>query len=864
MAIKCGQTKRLTGTTVIAIGIGVKVVGLGNPAIAHASMTQKEFTEAVKSYQIPQGSMDIALNRLADESGVRMIYRSYLTAKLRTSGLAGNYTLAGALDALLFGTGLHYRLNENGETVSVVLAQAGNTTNDASPRGARSLPTIDVAAARPRPVRSASQRGGGGGRSGAGASNGPATGKEALGGRLTGYMADTASTTLKTDMPLMKTPFSVQVITRETMDDQQAIDLNNAVVGNSSGVLVVPNSSFYTGLMIRGFSTNTSVYFNGLRQYQLMNVDTANLQSVDVLKGPAAMLYGRSEPGGLVDLVPKRPLDTPYYSVQEQAGSYGFTRTTVDATAPLNKEKTLAYRFNGSYVRSDSFQDFANKEYYFLAPTFSIRPNDQFRANIDLQFMHDVFMPESNTVAVGNRPASIPITRYLQDPSYTGKLPQRFDLRYYGYDWTFDIDKNWSLTNRLYYRSQGQDLSSVSIIGLNQATGVLTRGSYYQSITNQGMATNLDLKGKFVTGPLSHSTLVGFDYYSNYQPLAPFYLVVPASKYLPTFNIYAPIYGSNFAGVTPNLFTTNAESWKGVYAQDTISFWDDKIHLLLGGRYDWAEVDWQVKNNNLRTAWIVSPNWSKAFSPRVGLTIQPMPWLSFYANYTKSLNADNGLNAGSAIPTPLPPVRSYEWEGGIKAEFLDKRLLLTLAYFDLVKTNVPGPDPTNPGNTLVAGEAESKGFEVDLKGRIDENWSVIANYTHDDVRVTKGSLYNPLTEINTQLFIAGNRLPTVPKNMGNLWVKYDADGLLKGLSIGGGAQVVGSAFGDNANSFTIPAYAILNGMLAYRFDVGPAHLTAQLNAKNLLDTTYYASSASRFQIMPGTPRTIIGSLRLEF
>ncbi len=278
------------------------------------------------------------------------------------------------------------------------------------------------------------------------------------GGRFTGYETLGAPNVLKTNTPIMETPISVETVTRQTIDDQQAISVQDAITVNSSGVVANSFTLPYNRFMIRGFSTENNVYFNGLRESNLMDIETSNLQSIEILKGPAAMLFGRSEPGGLIDLTPKRPLDQPYYSVQEQAGSYGFTKTSVDATGPLTADKTWLYRFNASYLHSDSFRDFVTDEYYFIAPTISFRPNDQFRANVDLQFMHRIFIDDTTgDVAIGNKPAPIPISRYLEDPSVTGKLPDRFDQRYYGFDWTYDINKNWSVTNRFYYNSLGID-----------------------------------------------------------------------------------------------------------------------------------------------------------------------------------------------------------------------------------------------------------------------------------------------------------------------------------------------------------------------------------------------------------------------
>ncbi len=235
--------------------------------------------------------------------------------------------------------------------------------------------------------------------------------------------------------------------------------------------------------------------------------------------------------------------------------------------------------------------------------------------------------------------------------------------------------------------------------------------------------------------------------------------------------------------------------------------------------------------------------------------------MSFYGNFTQSF----GTNVGQAVGgSPLAPSEATQWEGGAKADFFDKRLSASLAFFDITKTNIPNPAPNNPGYFVVTGAAESKGVEFDLTGRVNENWSLIANYTHDDARVTIGAPYNPVTEITTENAVVGNQLPSVPLNQGNLWVKCDALGALEGLSVAGGLNVVGSSQGDNANSFQLPQYTLVNGMISYRFPWQGAKITAQLNVKNFFDTTYYAASSNRYTITPGTPRTILASLRVEF
>ena len=201
-----------------------------------------------------------------------------------------------------------------------------------------------------------------------------------------------------------------------------------------------------------------------------------------------------------------------------------------------------------------------------------------------------------------------------------------------------------------------------------------------------------------------------------------------------------------------------------------------------------------------------------------------------------------------------------------KADFFDNAFRRRRAFFDITKTNIPKIlPPTIPATSSSRAPRKARAnLEFDLTGRVNENWSLIANYTHDDARVTIGAPYNPVTEITTENAVVGNQLPSVPLNQGNLWVKCDALGALEGLSVAGGLNVVGSSQGDNANSFQLPQYTLVNGMISYRFPWQGAKITAQLNVKNFFDTTYYAASSNRYTITPGTPRTILASLRVEF
>ncbi len=837
------------GSTLAIAAIGF-AMGTGAPdSPAQASISPQEQASAVLIYQIPPGSMAKALNAVADQNGLQLLYDADVTQRLNSPGLSGAYSAKEALDHLLEGTGLSYRFASNGRTVSIVLAQNGGTMNDASAPGAETLPPIEIGAESPQPAGSAA---------GPGAGQGPGGGKNVLGGRITGYNAPSATSALKMDTPIMQTPVSVQVVTRQTMDDQQAITVGDAIITNASSVQPVP--SYFDQYKVRGFTANA--YRDGLLRFSTNYLDTSNLQSVEVLKGPAAMLFGRVEPGGLIDLVVKRPLDTPYYSVLEQVGSYGLTRTSLDATGPLTPDHSLLYRFNGDFYREDSFRDFVNDHQVFLAPTIQWRPIEQFRVNVDFEYQHRTYIDDYPLFpAVGGAPAQIPISRFLQQPYAMANPPNQFDRKMIAYDWKWDFMPDWSLTNRLSYTDSNFRTVDSSAGSFNPITGIMGTSIFnYPGYEQEELATNVDLKGKITTGPLQHSLLLGYDHFVYAWPMINYFF-----SNTTTLNVYNPIYSpfQNPYAFGP-YFVEQRQKWDGLYGQDMISAFDDKVHLLLGGRFDWSRTGASTQTSS---PWLAQSSfldrYDHGFSPRIGLLVQPLAWLSLYGNYTKSIGANNGTTASNTVV--LPPQRGEQFEGGVKAEFFDKRLTATFAYYDITKTNITEPDPTNSNNVLLVGKVRSRGVEFDLTGRVNENWSIIANYSHDDVRVVTGvEKPNYATEITTEQAIAGYVLPGSPRNYGNLWLKYEADGALKGLSVAGGVTAVSSQFGDNANSFTLPSYALLNGMISYQFKYNGYTITAQLNAKNLTDTRYFSTASNRTTIIPGTPQTFLGSLRVEF
>ena len=310
----------------------------------------------------------------------------------------------------------------------------------------------------------------------------------------------------------------------------------------------------------------------------------------------------------------------------------------------------------------------------------------------------------------------------------------------------------------------------------------------------------------------------------------------------------------------PDGFSKNGQYWHGVYFQDQITFWDT-LHILGGGRYDWAEASSgrssvslsDVQENTLR---------DEKFSPRVGLVYQPWPWLSLYGNYVESLGTTGGR---SAQGSPLPAQEAEQYEVGLKTEFFDGRLSSTLAFYHLTKSNLPAADLSTPApdDAIPIGEARSRGIELDINGQPIDRLSLIGTYAFTDAKITKESMGTFLI-VPTVGGKPGDPLPGAPDHQGSLWAKYEI--LPERFEVGTGVFLVGRSPGVIGSTVDAPGYVRWDGFAAYHFNLGGSRLTAQVNVNNILDKEYFSSSQffCCSALYPGDPLTVLGSVRLEY
>jgi iron complex outermembrane receptor protein len=629
--------------------------------------------------------------------------------------------------------------------------------------------------------------------------------------------------------------------------------------GHVSAGATIANQQLQQCFVIRGFFT-CNYYLDGVRVNSFFTPpqrDMANIQQVEVLKGPASILYGRLEPGGLIELDPKQPQIAPYYSLEQQIGSYGFYRTVMDMTGPVTPDNDLLYRFVGAYENSGSFRDLEHFDHVFLAPRLHWTPTQDTQVNFYLEYLHDNSPKDrSGTLLLNNHPAPAPVSRNLGAPD--SQLKTNYDIRV-GFNWTHAFNPNWSLTQR--FDADFRDLFNFSVIPLAPDCAIpfcrvprVISAFPYENI--QDYYTSLELTGHFDTFGLSHTLLAGGDYTLNHTSVT--HAFIGSDKVPPTL-LFNPVPTGDLVYLlaNPDSFSYNAsgEDWYGLYLQDQVTLPYD-LHLLAGFRYDNAGTSSDDLNTIPQPGAAAGAGFrSNAIKPRVGLLWQPIPQLSLYGNYVENFGIANSTNPNQA---PLPPTLARQWEAGMKADFLDNRLSATVAWFDIVMTNVATPDP-NPilaadGYQVVTGAVRNTGIEFDIQGQLTPEVKIIGSYANIDSKI--------IADNGGQI---GDRLFGVPRNSGSLWVVYSPLAEpVKGLALGAGFRAQSNVAGDNPNTYTLPGYATVNLMARYAFTFQQTKLTFQLNVNNLLDTVYFQTGGGSTSVFPGTPRTILGSIKAEF
>ncbi|MBD2355241.1 TonB-dependent siderophore receptor [Tolypothrix sp. FACHB-123] len=652
-------------------------------------------------------------------------------------------------------------------------------------------------------------------------------------GEEDGYRVPSATTATKTDTPLRDIPGSIQVIPRRILEDQKTTRIQEALE-NVSGVRKDGNygGTDAGGYNIRGFAQEGN-FRNGFSDSDFYSsVDTANIERIEVLKGPASVLFGQSEPGGIINVVTKQPLSSPYYSAEFNVGNYAFYRSGVDLSGPLADDGSLLYRLNVAYQNSGSFRDYNFLERVFIAPVVTWNISDRTTLSLDLEYQDNDYLFDRGLPSVGDRPAPVPISRFVGLPHVYNDSTLRV-----GYRLEHKFSNDWQIRNAFSYVS-GKSSGTYAYGGYDLvddqfAPIYVSRDEFKRDI----YTLQTELVGRFTTGSIVHQPLIGVELRRNVWKYTSFDVADPI-----LLDIFNPNYDVELPA-TPDESTfsyTTQRDTLGIYLQDQITL-ADNLKVLVGGRFDsfYRKDDFGTPEEESLTA----------FSPRVGIVFQPVKPISLYASYTQSFQPDRFLGRSAATNEPFKPTEGTQYEVGIKAD-ITERFSATLAAFEITKTNVITSDPNDPDLSIQVGEQRSRGIELDIGGEIMPGWNIIASYTYTDAITSKDN--------NIPV---GNRLINVPENAASLWTTYELQsGNLKGLGFGLGFYYAGDRYADLDNTSVLPSYFRTDSAIYYKRD----NWRFALNFRNLFNETYYETAQSRNIIYPGAPFTVIGSFSIQF
>lgn len=664
-----------------------------------------------------------------------------------------------------------------------------------------------------------------------------------LGSRGKDYKVDDLTTATRTGTNIMDVPQSIQFVPRDVIDDQQIVDLTSAlrnVSGIQAGTDAGNRSESFT---IRGFRSSyyaiDSILLSPAVETNDSYRDLANVERIEVLKGPASVLYGRGDPGGLINIVTKQPRFTRGMNFSVQGGSNRFVRGQADVTGPIDKAHTLAFRIIGAAQSGDTFRDvFQPYRRQFGSVSLLWQPSDRTRLVASATYAHQQSQTDRGIVATpdgnGGYVVNLPRRRFLGE-AYATTESERYELNY-----RFEHE----LTDWLTVRQIGHyDEGNLQLIGINYGAAVktdattgartVTRTAVKQDERNHNWDFQADMVAKFATGPLAHTVVFGVERVKSFRTRT------FAQATLAAIDIDDPVYGASPGPFVPRADRTVRAKSNSAYLQDQIAL-GDRFDLLAGVRFD------HTRQSDFGTTQYVSND--KAWSPRVGVVWKPMPNLSIFADYTRSFQSKPEPTLSGK---PIAPETGEQFEAGFKANAFDERLAATLSVYQLTRAHVAQQDANNVGFNIDAGRQRSRGVELDLSGAFTRSLKVIASGAYTDATV-----------LDSTEFAVGNKLIGVPKWSGSLWLTFEPDqGPLEGFGVGGGAYAVSNRQGNLENEFSIGGYTRLDTSVWYT--LGKA-LRLSLNVKNLTNKYYIESSVSRSQITPGIGRSVLVGLSGKF
>ncbi|HED6262173.1 TonB-dependent siderophore receptor [Enterobacter bugandensis] len=659
-----------------------------------------------------------------------------------------------------------------------------------------------------------------------------------------GYQPLNTSTATLTNMPMLDIPQVVNTVSDKVLADQHATTLDEALYNVSNVVQTNTLGGTQDAFVRRGFGANRdgSIMTNGLRTVLPRSFNAAT-ERVEVLKGPASTLYGILDPGGLINVVTKRPEKIFGGSISATSSSFGGGTGQVDVTGPIEGTR-LAYRLTGEYQDEDYWRNFGNERSTFIAPSLTWFGDD---ATVSVLYSHrDYKTPfDRGTIFDLNTKKAVDVDRKTRFDEPFNVTDGQSDLAQLNAE--YRLNSQWTAKFDYSYSQDKYSDNQARVMAYDSKTGTLTRRvDATQSSTQRMHSTRADLQGNVDIAGFYNEILTGVSY-ENYDLLR---TDMMRCKNVKGFNIYNPVYGKLNECTTVSAAdsdqTLKQESYSA-YAQDAL-YLTDKWIAVAGLRYQYyTQYAGKGRPFNVNT-----DSRDEQWTPKLGLVYKLTPAVSLFANYSQTFMPQSSI---ASYIGDLPPETSNAYEVGAKFDLFDG-ITANIALFDIHKRNVLYTESVG-GETIAktAGRVRSQGVEVDLAGSLTENTNIIASYGYTDAKVLEDPDY------------AGKPLPNVPRHTGSLFLTYDIHNAFAGntLTLGGGGHGVSRRSATNGADYYLPGYFVADAFAAYKMKL-QYPVTLQVNVKNLFDKTYYTSSIATNNLgnQIGDPREVQFTVKMEF
>ncbi len=643
-----------------------------------------------------------------------------------------------------------------------------------------------------------------------------------------------SNTATRTSTPVRYVPQAIDSIKTSNVAQYGTHDIGDALSG-------MPNVSSsadtrFDSLRIRGFDASNDFYLDGIRDDSQYKRDLHNVERVEVLKGPAAVLYGRGSQGGIVNRVSKMPVPGRRSTIEAQGGSEDLRSLYADLSA--DPSENISLRLNMGNMDENSFRDGVSGNRQLFAPSMSWQLTPDLNWLVQYEYSRYNRTPDRGIPGVNGRPAEVGRdTTYGNEHDFIDDKTQSLRSKL-----TYELNDNWQLRQTLGVFKLDSDFDNTYLTGYTPATHKVTRQHWQQDLTTRNVYNNLELEGAFDTFGLEHRLLTGIETGSQRRDPKLYNAATgrtPGAQAVPALDLFNPNRDRRHTGAMQRSSSshTDVES-RAVYVQDQLRL-NDQWQVLAGLRYDTFDIESTNKLKNMS-----EDRDSHSTSPRVGLVWTPLHDHSFYASWSKTFSPVGGgligITPGAAgNSNDLSPELTRQKEIGVKSDWLDDRLSTTLAIYDLELYNRRTTDPNDPTLTIMTGLQRSRGIELTATGKIVGNWYVRGGVGVQDAKIEKDN--NGLK---------GKRINNVAKHNGSLFLTWKPEMGWYGET---GLTLVGQRYADNANTTVLPGYGRWDALVGYRFK--DWDLRAALN--NITDREYYASATSQYQIQPGAPRSVV-------